>query len=448
VSFKLVNLQGDLFATAFSFFSQAAIRLGSSLILTRILRPEAYGIIIILTSVIFIVGMLSDLGMSVFIVRDPHGDEPKYLNTAWTIRLVRAFANGAITFACAGLIAWLYAASALVVPLRVFSLWFIIDGFESTAFPLAIRRRNSRVVMYSELLATLLSAVFGIVYCYFSRDFWGMVYAALLNRLLLVLLSHRFYRDLRPHLQYDRTAAREIFKYTRFVMPSSMLTLVLDQFDKAAFLRLFELPLLGVYGLASNIASPIEGLIGKASHMVLYPRCAHNFRANRDSFSLRYYTENIRLFAGTLAIPAVIGGAAHLIVTLLYDPRYERAGAVLQAFMVRAVLLALATPAEQMLIAAGEVRVILFGNVFRAMWLPIACLTGYYFFGFMGFTYGTALSGLPPLIYYLWLQRHKGLLIARYEIYRVMFVCAVAAAAYFASTALAPLRLAGIRFWH
>src|SRR5262249_28725641 len=152
-------------------------------------------------------------------------------------------------------------------------------------------------------------------------------------------------------------------------MPSSILTLVLSQFDRAAFLRLFDLQLLGLYGLAGNIASPIEGLISKVSQMVLYPRCAHNFRADPHSFARKYYQENVKLFISILAAPAAVGGAARLIVAVLFDPRYAGAAAVLQAFMVRATLLSFASPAEDMLIATGESRIILIGNIFRALWI-------------------------------------------------------------------------------
>ena len=92
------------------------------------------------------------------------------------------------------------------------------------------------------------------------------------------------------------------------------------------------------------------------------------------------------------------------------------AGPILQAFMLRAMLLAVASPAEDLLVATGESQVILIGNIYRAVGMLIASLTGYYFFGFMGFAYGVALSGLPPLIYYLRLQSQKKILIAKYEI--------------------------------
>ena len=170
--------------------------------------------------------------------------------------------------------------------------------------------------------------------------------------------------------------------------------------------------------------------------MVLYPRCAHNFRTDRNTFSLKYYTENTRLFIGILTLPAAVGGAAHFIIGVLYPSQYSLAGAVLQALMLRTALLSLASPAEDLLIAAGEPQVILFGNIFRAITIFAASLIGYRIFGFMGFIYGIALSGLPPLIYYLWLQRKKGMLIVRYECYKVAYLVGIATTAYLTSNLL------------
>jgi lipopolysaccharide exporter len=445
---KLINLRGDLFATAASFAAQAVIKLGSSVILTRILQPDAYGVITILMSLVFFVEMLSDIGVAVFVVRDARAEEPAYLNTAWTLKLGRASLNAGILLLCAGPIANLvYHAPQITAPLRVFSLWFFMAGLESMALSIAIRRKRARLVVYSELGATAVSTAFSVIYCLYSRTFWGMVYGVLLNRAILSSLSWVYYPELRPKLEYDRAAAREIFRVTRFTMPSGLLTLVLSQFDKVVFLRLFDLRLLGVYGLASNIASSVESLISSICHNVLYPRCAHNFNSNRKDFRQLYYTENTRLIVALLLLPAAVGGAANLLVRLLYDVRYAEAGVVLQALMLRAGFLALATPPEDLLIAAGHPRVILFGSLLRAIAVVAGSLLGAYFFGFIGFAYGTALSGLPPLLYYWRLQYREGLLIARYEYYRVTLLVGCALATFgLSSFMLAQWSLGRIRF--
>jgi lipopolysaccharide exporter len=383
--------------------------------------------------------MIADIGLTVSIVRDENGDNPDFLNTAWTLKLGRSLIKGSLVFFGAPLIATLYHAPEITAAIRVFSLWFIIDGFESISFPLAVRRKNARLVLYVELGASIASTAFTIVYCYFSRNFWGMLYGILFNRMLIVLLSYCFYRELRPKLQIERKAARNLLAFARYAMPSSLLTLVLNQYDKAVFLRFFDLRLLGIYGLAASISYPVESLINKVSQMVLYPRCAHNYRADKATFSLRYYTENWKLFVGTLAMPAIIGGTAPLIVHLLYDTRYAAAGEVLRGFMARAFVLSFASPAEEMLIASGENRIFLMGNVLRALWLVLGSIGGYYAFGFLGFVYGIALSGIPSLVYYLWLQNKKGFLIVKYELCKLAYVAVVALSAYAAASILLAL---------
>jgi len=434
--FKNINFKGDLFATGLTFGAQGIIKVCSSLILTRILRPEAYGIITILMSILFVIEMIGDLGLNLFVIRDPNGEEPRYLNTAWTIRLFRAVLNSMIVFFGATLIAALYQTPQLVAPLRVLSLMFIIAGFASMSFPIAIRRKRSRIIVYSELAATFITTLFSIAYCYYSRDYWGLVYGVLLNSLMQTFMSYQFFKEFRPRLHFDRTAAREVLGFTKFSMPSSLLTLALSQFDKIVFIRLFDLRLLGVYGLAGNMAGPIEGLIGKISQLVLYPRCAQDFRANPKTFSLKYYTENTSLLFSILILPPVAGGAAHMIVSALYPARYAEAEAVFRAFMLRAALLSLACPSEDLLIAAGESQVILVGNVLRAIWTVVGSLIGYYCFGFIGFIYGMALSGLLPLSYYYWLQSRKGFLIPKYEVYKIGFITIAAIMSYAVSGVL------------
>ena len=431
MKFKPIDFRGDLFATAVSFGAQAVIRLASSIILTRILRPEAYGIITVILSIVFVVELLADLNVTLFIVREPDGDEPRFLNTAWTMRLCRGALNTALVFSFAPLIAnTFYNEPELILPLRVFSLSFLISGFESMAFVIATRRKRTRIYMYTELLASFVSTTFSIVYCHYSRDYWGLIYGILVNRAFVAIASYRFYPELRPKFQFEREAVRSVMKFTRYTMPSSLLTIAMTQFDKMVFLRLFDLRLLGIYGLAGNVAAPIESLIARISNQVLYPRCAHNFRADRTTVKSKYYGENIRLFISILIMPAAIGGGARLIIALLYDTRYAQAAAVLQAFMVRAMLLALATPAEDLMIASGAPQVMLVGNLFRASWMFVMSLAGYYFFGFMGFTYGAALSPLLPLIYYWWLQRKSGLLVAGNELYKVIFAVVMTVIAY------------------
>ena len=115
-------------------------------------------------SIIFVVEMLADLGVGIFIIRDPNGDQPRYLDTAWTMRFGRAVLNTGVLVVFGPLIAnHFYHAPQLAVPLRVISFWFILAALESMAFPLAVRRKRSRIIVYTELISAFVATTFTIV---------------------------------------------------------------------------------------------------------------------------------------------------------------------------------------------------------------------------------------------------------------------------------------------
>ena len=58
-----------------------ALRLGGNLILTRLLFPEAFGLMAIGMTVIYGVGMFADTGITP-IVQNAQGNHPDFLNTA------------------------------------------------------------------------------------------------------------------------------------------------------------------------------------------------------------------------------------------------------------------------------------------------------------------------------------------------------------------------------
>src|ERR1700729_1195426 len=70
--------------TMVGYFGGQVIRLGSNVILTRMLFPGAYGEIVLVG--IFFQGlqMFSDVGIGPSIIRSNRGDDPLFLNTAWT----------------------------------------------------------------------------------------------------------------------------------------------------------------------------------------------------------------------------------------------------------------------------------------------------------------------------------------------------------------------------
>ncbi|MCU0668076.1 MAG: oligosaccharide flippase family protein, partial [Myxococcota bacterium] len=81
-----------------SVLGQAAaqgLRLVGNLVLSYLLFPEAFGLMLIVNTVLLGLQILSDLGLQPAIIRHPRGDDPDFVNTAWTVGVIR----GAVLFA-------------------------------------------------------------------------------------------------------------------------------------------------------------------------------------------------------------------------------------------------------------------------------------------------------------------------------------------------------------
>jgi lipopolysaccharide exporter len=407
---KFVNFRSELFASTFTYGITSLIKLVSSLVLTRLLSPDAYGIFGILLSFLFMIEMMSDVGTLGLLIRDPRGDEPRFVHTLWTIRLIRSVINFVLLLFAAPLVASIYHVPALTNALRVLSVWFLINGAESMSFGLAIRHQRARLSNYAELASNFAMTMFVIAMAFLLKNYYALMLGALLQRLILVVASHFYYRDIGVAIAFDRGAMRDQFRFARWVLPSSILTIVLSQYDKVVLARLFNMTLLGVYSIAGNMAGPISGVIMHNARVVLYGRCSNYFRLNRATAAHRYYTENLRLFAVGAISPAILAGFAPLIVAILYDPRYMMAGRILIVLGLGVVIAAFQNASENLLVAAGHSHVVLGANIVRVISLIPAVILGYHFFGFEGFLWCTMAAALVPLLYFYWEQWRNRLL--------------------------------------
>src|SRR5262245_57988175 len=116
------------------------VRFGSNLAMTRLLVPEMFGVMAIASIVMVGLAMFSDLGLRQSIVQSRRGGDPAFLNTAWTLQILRGVLLWAIalTIAAALYVAdragWVSAGSVYADPslpgvIAALSFGAVIGGF-------------------------------------------------------------------------------------------------------------------------------------------------------------------------------------------------------------------------------------------------------------------------------------------------------------------------------
>src|SRR5436853_4820251 len=104
--------------TLVGFGGSQVIRFCSSLIMMRLLMPHDFGLAALVGIFVNMFLQFSDIGLGPAIIRSPRGDDEQFLNTAWTISVVRGCGLWLLTCALAWPIAHYYH-EPLLAPLMV-----------------------------------------------------------------------------------------------------------------------------------------------------------------------------------------------------------------------------------------------------------------------------------------------------------------------------------------
>jgi O-antigen/teichoic acid export membrane protein len=87
-SLKTLAIRGAIWTIA-GYGAGQLLRLGGNLVLTRLLEPKLFGLMTLVFVFITALHLFSDLGIGVSVIQNKRGDDPVFLNTAWTLQVVR-----------------------------------------------------------------------------------------------------------------------------------------------------------------------------------------------------------------------------------------------------------------------------------------------------------------------------------------------------------------------
>lgn len=347
------------------------LRIVSSATLTRILDVQAFGVVGLVTSVAFVFALVSDIGVQPFVIRHARGDDRTFLDEIWTMRLIRSVGLTAIMAACAVPVSLALGKPDFYPIIIVWSGNFTLDGLASMAFATAVREQKLWRLAWLDLgtavLVFLVSVILGILF----RNYWALLLAMIVGALAKAGLSYWLFPHSSRRLRFSRETAREMWNFSRYIAPSSLMWMFVLQSDKLVLARMMPLATFGLYSLAVTISSAGSGLASNYTRRVLYPAYAAAARAGSPPLRTLFY--GLRRWPNLLYMIAVggLGGGAGLVVAILYDPRYGGVTIYLRLLCISAALVLANTAAEEVLIAAGKLRATLNVNVIRIAYLVL-----------------------------------------------------------------------------
>jgi len=392
-----------------SLVASQVLRLGGNLIMARLLLPEMFGVMVIATTVSVLLHLLSDVGLRQNIIQSHRGDDPLFLNTAWTVQIVRGFMLFALTLLLA-LGAWAaqvadlwpahstYAAPELPLVLAITGLSAIIWGFQSTKIDVAVRTFQQKRVVLVDIASQVVGLITMLAIGYFTRSIWSLVIAGLTSALAGTLLGHLALQGPHNRLQWDREALTELIVFGRWILLSSMVGVLAMYGDRIWFGGTMTVAQLGVYSIAVLIIGSLQTGLMKLFGTVALPAFSEAARSG-DKARLKKLYFHFRLIVD-LVMLFLCGGfltGSPLLIGWLYDARYADAGPMLAILSLSFFTLRY-TLAHQLWIALGHTKYQAMDNIIRlvSLWtlLPLLLALG----GVKWAIWGAALHTFPTLI--------------------------------------------------
>lgn len=307
------------------------LRLGANVVVAALLFEEAFAVMAIVNAVIQGLAMFSDIGLGPSVVRNPRGDERNFLNTVWTIQIVR----GAVLAIVATVLAWPVAAfyeandpfaGELRGLLPLAGLATLIAGFNSTKLLTASRHLNLARATIVDLVAQTVGLAAMLIGAWLTKSVYSLVLGSLISALIVCIASHIALPGPSNGFRWDRAAAREIIRLGQWVFLSTALTFLAVQIDRLAFAKLFPLDLVGVYAIAATLARLVPNLIGRLQTSVAFPVLSQIVNESAETFGKQFERVKFATLIVAAYTVAILIACSEPFVDLLYDERYAAAG--------------------------------------------------------------------------------------------------------------------------
>jgi len=411
------------FWVVFSSGGYQLIRLAGNLILTRLLFPEAFGVMALVFAVMVGLGQLSDVGLREGVINSDRVNDPKFMRTAWTLQICRSAVISLIAFLVAYPFAIFYNEPVLAPVLICIATGTFITGFKSIALLAYDKRLDLKLQMLQDLGIQVIGLAVTLIWAWLYPNIWALVAGHFVACFFEVIASYVFYKGHFSKISWEKSAVSSLLNYGKWIVISSTISWVAIQGDRLILGKFLDLAEVGKYSVAATWAAIVALFSVNFSSRVLHPYYRQAFNNHYDFTRIH----KVRNLLGLAYISVCVGVAliGDLIIKIAYDDRYLEAGWMLQLLALGQVGRALTTTLTPFILARGDSFSQMKFSAASAGILILCIAVGGWLAGTPGVILGICFSGLishPVLVY---LAGTHGFHCAKYDLSLILFAVIV-----------------------
>ena len=341
----------------------------STMLLARILAPEEFGYIAIISIVIYFFDILSHVASEQYVIRKERVTF-EALHTAWTANLLLKLAISILIVILAPVTSNFFERPELTSALSVAALILPLQALRSPAYILLKRQLKFTVLFWSTLIERLFAVPLLITLALMLESYWAFVITDVIACIFGVALS---YVVAKKKLRFTLSELKEQWHFSKWMIGKNILGYTRSQCDTVIVSKFFSASTLGNFHMARELAMmPAHFLLGPAIEPLLSAfkddRNRHEALLNNVAFSL------VVVLIVSIPVCSFLWVFSEQIILVLLGPGWNLADKLLPILSFLFLYWTLMQVIETALIAQGRVQLVFAFDCISLIFIVVSLL--------------------------------------------------------------------------
>lgn len=348
----------------------------TSIILARLLTPEAFGVVTTLTMVITFAEIFTDAGFQKYLIQHEFVDDTdreQSTNVAFWSNLIMSLAIWGIIAVFADPLAAMVGNPGLGHVLVIACVSIPLAAFSSIQMALYKRDLDFKTLFKVRIVGICIPLLVTVPLAFYLRSYWALVIGTIVsNAANAILLT--VYSRWKPRFYYSFLKLKEMFSFSAWSVVEAVsiwLTGYVDVFIIGVYLNEYYL---GLYKTSMTVVGQIMGLITAATTPILFSSLSR-LQTDEQAFQTLFF--KFQKLVGLLVIPLGVGIFCYsdLITKILLGNQWLEASSFIGLWgLTSAITIVLSHYSSEVYRAKGRPRLSVLAQVLHIVVLLPAVL--------------------------------------------------------------------------
>lgn len=354
-----------LFWGAMNSGSTQILNLIFGIVLGRMLSPEIYSVVAILTIFVAIAGDLQSSGFTQALVNIKRPTDRDY-NSVFSFNVVMSVLMYSILFLCAPLIADFYDRPYLTEVSRILFLTFLISSLGIAHGGYMMKNMMNKEMAIIGFVSLIVSGATGITLAFLGKSYWALVWQQIAYISVTLIGKFYFVKDWRPRLSLDFGPVKRMAPFAMNILVTKIVNTISNNILTNIFGKLFPDRLVGNYSQAykwDTMANSLVGnTVGQIAQAVLVEASPSD--SSEENRELQVFRKMLR-FTCFLSMPLMLGFAlvANEFILITIGDKWAGCVPLLQVLCISGAFVPLYTMYQNLAMSQGRSDIFMWLNI-------------------------------------------------------------------------------------